>query len=277
MRIPTAVFAHPHAKACTLVSDRPIGNSSPPHFPLKPTGFSLFSLQLLCICSRFLLLSISSCLLAPSLSASAIPLPLFYIPTVSSASINPDTVSHPILIRCSAASIIICVNTLNEVGDDVHFCVILVKYRHITILPTQDHRTSHSCHKTILHISSYSSFPMFSSELISTYSFIGLLYIQSSTSSAPRPSSLKHFYLLCTRVHAATVWSKTCSFLSCSPSSGIIPTLSFGICRIFVRLYSAAISFHGPPGLPCLPCLLFLFFKVHSNPFTSPLEYVLVF
>ena len=101
-----------------------IDNSSSPHFHLNSTGFVLSSLHT--SIAHLFTFAVTLHFLVYS-SAFTIyfcnPSGVSAIPTKSSANINPDTVSSPILAPCFAVSTALIrslVNALKRVGDNVH-------------------------------------------------------------------------------------------------------------------------------------------------------------
>ena len=111
-----------------------MGSSSSHHFPLKFTGSTLSSIHTTATttkahCFTFTVTLHSlvySSVVAFFLSVSAIlhhPSGVSDIPTKSSANIDPDPVSSPIVTPCYAAStatIMALLYTLNRFGDSVH-------------------------------------------------------------------------------------------------------------------------------------------------------------
>ena len=97
---------------------------SSPHCDLKVAGFTLSSLHT--TTAHFFTFAFALHFLVYSSAFSicfCYPSGVSDIPTKSSANINPDTVSSPIVTPCfgaSTATVMSLIHTLNRLGDSVH-------------------------------------------------------------------------------------------------------------------------------------------------------------
>ena len=175
------------------------------------------------------------------------------IPTKSSANINPDTVSSPIVTPCYAAStaaITLLVYTLNRLGDSVHPCATPCKIStYLDISPSSI--AAFHAHSIIIFI------------VLRTFPLIPIPHIFSKTHSSilcHRPSvhlgrekygvSPVSFLPLITSSNVYT-WSTqlrfglnpACPSRMVSSSSNIVSIISFKILRC-----SIALSLGSSPG-----------------------------